>query len=44
MIFGSDKKRRKSADWQKKVMSEIYLLNACKLDWEKNLFDFYLES
>ena len=28
----------------KKVMSEIYLLNACKLDWEENLFDFYVES
>ena len=25
-------------------MSEIYLLNACKLDREVNLFDFFLES
>ena len=25
-------------------MSEIYLLNACRLDWEANLFDFYEES
>ena len=24
-------------------MSEIYLLNACKMDWEENLFDFYVE-
>ena len=24
-------------------MSEIYLLNVCKMDWEKNLFDFYVE-
>ena len=25
-------------------MSEIYPLNPCKLDWEENLFDFYVES
>ena len=25
-------------------MSEIYLLNACKLAWEVNVFDFYIES
>ena len=25
-------------------MSEIYFLNACKLDWEENLFDFNAES
>ena len=23
---------------------QIYLLNTCKLDWEENLFDFYVES
>ena len=33
-----------SADWQKKAMSEIYLLNACKLDWEENIFVSYVES
>ena len=37
-------KRQNSAIRWKKVMSEIYLLNACKLDWEVNLFDFFLES
>ena len=31
-------------EWQKKVMSEICLLNTWKLDWEINLFDFYVES
>ena len=25
-------------------MSEIYLLNACKLDWEENIFVSYVES
>ena len=25
-------------------MFEIYLLNACKLDWNEKLFDFYVES
>ena len=25
-------------------MSEMYLLNPCKLDWEEKLFDFYVES
>ena len=33
-----------SVNWWKKAISEIYLLNACKLDWEENLFDFYVES
>ena len=28
----------------KKVMSEIQLLNACKLDSEVNLFHFYVQS
>ena len=37
-------KRQNSAIRWKKVMSEIYLLNACKLDREVNLFDFFLES
>ena len=23
---------------------QIYLLNTCKLNWEENVFDFYLES
>ena len=23
---------------------QVYPLNACKLDWEENLFDFYVES
>ena len=23
---------------------QIYFLNACKLDWEENLFGFYAES
>ena len=23
---------------------QIYILNACKLDWEEKLFDFYVES
>ena len=35
---------RKQKKWQKKVMSEIYLLNACKPDLEGNLFYFYVES
>ena len=38
------KKRRNSAVWRKKVMSEIYFLNACKLDWEVSLFYFKVES
>ena len=25
-------------------MSEIYPLQACKVDWEENLFDLYVES
>ena len=35
---------RKQKKWQKKVMSKIYLLNACKPDLEGNLFHFYVES
>ena len=31
------KNQGNSVSWQKKDMSEIYLLNACKLDWEVNL-------
>ena len=27
-----------------RTMSEIYLLNACKLDWEENIFLSYVES
>ena len=27
-----------------KFNSEIYLLDACKLNWEDNLFDFYVDS
>ena len=37
-------KTKNSAVQQNKIMSEIYLLNACTLDWEENLFDFYVES
>ena len=37
-------KRRNSVDRQIKTMSKIYRLNACKLDWEENLFNFYVES
>ena len=33
-----------SADRRKKAMSEKYLLNPCKLDWDENLFDFYVGS
>ena len=29
--------------WAPRVMSEIYLLNACKLDREENFFDFSVE-
>ena len=25
-------------------MSEIYFANTCKLYWEENFFDFYIES
>ena len=37
-------KRRNSVDRQIKTRSKIYRLNACILDWEENLFNFYVES
>ena len=37
-------KRWNSVDRQIKTMSKIYRLNACILDWEENLFNFYVES
>ena len=48
MIFMNDRKNaeffRNSAVRWEKFISEIYLLNACKLGREVNLFDFYVES
>ena len=38
------KKRLNSVIQRKKVMSEIYLWNACKLDREANFLDFYVQS
>ena len=43
-IQGWQKKRQNSAVQRKEVMFEIHLSNACKLSWEVNLFDFYVES
>ena len=43
-ILEWQKKQQNSTVQLKKVMSEIYILNTCKLDWEVNLFDLYVES
>ena len=43
-ILEWQKKRWNFAVQWKKVMSEIYFLNACKIDWEVKLSDFYVES
>ena len=42
MMFKSDRKNREIPF--EKFNSEIYLLDACKLNWEDNLFDFYVDS
>ena len=46
MIFGSGRKTMEFHPLAKKdnVMSEIWLLNAGKLERDVNLFDFYVES
>ena len=43
-IWEWQKKRQTSAIRRKKVVPEIYVLNAYKLGWEVNLLDFYAES
>ena len=42
MMFKSDRKNREIPF--EKFNSEIYLLDTCKLNWEDNLFDFYVDS
>ena len=43
MIFGSDVKDGRISSFDGKRSCLKYALNACKLDWEENIFDFYVE-
>ena len=43
MIFGSDSKDSGIPSFCGKRSCLKYTLNACKLDWEENIFDFYVE-
>ena len=43
MIFGSDVKDGRIPSFDGKRSFLKYTLNACKLDWEENIFDFYVE-
>ena len=44
MIFGSDRKDGGIPSFVGEMSCLKYTLNACKLDWEENIFDFYVES
>ena len=44
MIFGNYRKNGGIPLIGGKAMSEIHLLNACKLDWEETFLDFHVES
>ena len=44
MIFRSDRKDGVIPSFSGKRSCLKYTLNACKLDWEENIFDFYVES
>ena len=44
MIFGSDRKDGGIPPFGEKSSCLKYTLTACKLDWEENIFDFYVET
>ena len=43
MIFESDRKDAGISSFGGKRSCLKYTLNACKVDWEENIFDFYVE-
>ena len=43
MIFWSDRKDSKILSIGGKKSCLKYTLNACKVEWEENIFDFYVE-
>ena len=44
MIFGSDRRDGGIPSFGGKKSCLKYTLNACKLDWEENIFDFDVEA